>query len=141
MPTTFLVPKNNASGSLKVAISAAALTLTLQTGEGANFPTTYPFHISIDDERLEVSDNTSDVLTFTRAAEGSSAAVHTINTAVRLLITAQAISDLNSAVNNRSRSSTCVVAASNAPANMKDAADYLCDGTADQVQIQAAIDV
>ncbi len=38
------------------------------------------------------------------------------------------------------RSATYVVAASNAPAHVKAQADYVCDGTADDVEIQAAID-
>ena len=38
------------------------------------------------------------------------------------------------------RSATYMVAASNAPAHVKAQADYVCDGTADDVEIQAAID-
>lgn len=38
------------------------------------------------------------------------------------------------------RTATCVVAASDAPARVKAQADYVCDGTADDVEIQAAID-
>ncbi len=41
---------------------------------------------------------------------------------------------------NVTRTATYVVAASNAPAYVKAQADYVCDGTADDVQIQAAID-
>jgi hypothetical protein len=41
---------------------------------------------------------------------------------------------------NSNRSATLVVAASNATAKSKAVADYVCDGTADHVQIQAAID-
>ena len=43
--------------------------------------------------------------------------------------------------NNRSipRTATCVVAASNASANSKAQADYVCDGSDDQREIQAAI--
>jgi hypothetical protein len=38
------------------------------------------------------------------------------------------------------RTATYVVAASDAPAHVKKQADYVCDGTDDQVEIQAAID-
>lgn len=38
------------------------------------------------------------------------------------------------------RTATYVVAASNAPAHVKAQADYVCDGVADNVEIQAAID-
>lgn len=43
-------------------------------------------------------------------------------------------------VNGGQSKSTLVVAASDAPQDQKDAADYVCDGTADQVEIQAAHD-
>jgi hypothetical protein len=39
------------------------------------------------------------------------------------------------------RTASYVIAASDAPANVKAQADYVCDGTADDVQIQAAIDI
>ncbi len=99
MATTFLVPANDVLGHLNAAITAASLTLTLNSGEGADFPTTYPFHITIDDEIMAVSDNTTDVLTFTRAKESTTAALHLIGSVVSLNITAQAISDINTAVN------------------------------------------
>jgi len=38
------------------------------------------------------------------------------------------------------RTAMCYIAASNAPDVIKAQADYICDGTADEVQIQAAID-
>ena len=38
------------------------------------------------------------------------------------------------------RTATYIVAASDAPAHVKAQADYVCDGTADNVEIQAAID-
>jgi hypothetical protein len=38
------------------------------------------------------------------------------------------------------RTATYVIAANDAPANVKAQADYVCDGTADNVEIQAAID-
>ena len=40
----------------------------------------------------------------------------------------------------KGRTATYVVAASDAPAHVKAQADYVCDGTADNVEIQAAID-
>lgn len=39
------------------------------------------------------------------------------------------------------RTATYVVAANDAPAHVKAQGDYPCDGTADQVDIQTAIDV
>lgn len=46
---------------------------------------------------------------------------------------------LNSDINT-GRSVTYMVAASNAPDYIKEQADYVCDGTADNIEIQAAID-
>jgi hypothetical protein len=99
MATSFLVPKNNAIGYLNAAISKTATTIVLQSGNGANFPSSYPFHISIDDEIITVSNRSDDTLTVTRGAESTTEAAHTINTKVVLRVTAKAISDLNTAVN------------------------------------------
>jgi hypothetical protein len=46
----------------------------------------------------------------------------------------------SSSVYATGRCATYVIAASDAPAHVKAQADYVCDGTADDVQIQAAID-
>jgi hypothetical protein len=43
-------------------------------------------------------------------------------------------------VGGTGRTATYVIAASDAPAHVKAQADYVCDGTADNVEIQAAID-
>jgi hypothetical protein len=99
MSTTFLVPKNNANSKLAAAITAVAASLTVLTGEGARFPSTYPFHISIDSEILQVTNRSSDTFTVVRAQESTSAATHKAGANVQLNITAKAISDLNSAVN------------------------------------------
>ncbi len=48
--------------------------------------------------------------------------------------------DLNAIHENMVRTATYVVAASDAPAHVKRQADYVCDGTDDHVEIQAAID-
>jgi hypothetical protein len=99
MSTTFLVPKNNANGKLLAAITAAATSLSLLAGEGARFPSTYPFNISIDNEILQVTNRATDTMTVTRAQEGTVAAIHSQSATVQLNITAKAISDLNTAVN------------------------------------------
>jgi hypothetical protein len=99
MTTTFLKPKNNALAHLLSDIAAADLTCTLYPGEGANFPTTYPFHVTIDDEIIEVSDNTTDVLTFTRAKESTSAAIHLAGSVISLEHTAEAMTEIHTAIN------------------------------------------
>jgi hypothetical protein len=47
--------------------------------------------------------------------------------------------DLNAIHENMVRTATYVVAASDAPAHVQQQADYVCDGTDDQVEIQTAI--
>ncbi len=100
MPTTFLVPRNNANSKLAAAITASATSLSVLSGEGARFPSTFPFHITIDNEILQVTGRSSDTLTVTRAQESTTAASHKAGANVQLNITAKAISDLNAAVNS-----------------------------------------
>jgi hypothetical protein len=99
--TTFLVPKNNAYSTMASGIDDNDLALTVATGEGARFPTTFPFHITIDSEILSCTDRTADVLTVTRGAESTTPAAHLTAATVRLNITAEAISELGTAINLR----------------------------------------
>jgi len=95
--TTWLNVKNNAESALASAITAAATSLTLITGDGAKFPASN-FHISIDDEILLCSSRTGDVLTVTRAQEGTVAAAHAVGAIVALNVTAGIITQLQEAV-------------------------------------------
>lgn len=97
--STFLVPRNNAESTLLSDITSSALSLILTSGGGNNFPSTFPFNISIDNEILQCTARIIDVLTVSRAQEGTSNATHLAGAAVRLNVTAKAIQDLNSAVN------------------------------------------
>ncbi len=92
--TTFLKVKNRAVSSLASGISDSDLSLTVATGEGAKFPSTYPFHITIDDEILSCTNRTTDTLTVTRAQESTSAAAHSAGATVSLNITAGVIEAL-----------------------------------------------
>ena len=83
---TFLVPKNNAYSTLLSDITDADLSLDVASGEGARFPSTYPFHITIGSEILECTNRSSDTLTVTRAAESTVAAAHAAGASVRLNI-------------------------------------------------------
>jgi len=100
MSTTFLVPKNDASSTLASGISDSDASLTVASGEGAKFPSTYPFNIRIKDEILQCTNRSTDTLTVTRAQEGTTAVAHASGKAVELVITAKAVSDLNTAVNS-----------------------------------------
>lgn len=99
MATTFLEVKNRAYSHLASGISDSDLSLTVTTGEGAKFPSSYPFHITIEDEILSCTNRSGDTLTVTRAQEGTSAAAHSSGKLVALNITAKYIDDLNTAVN------------------------------------------
>lgn len=100
MPTAFLSVKNNAVGTLLNDILSNAVSLELQAGEGALFPGTFLYHISINNEILSVGGKSGDVLTgLIHAREGTSASDHAAGAAVELLITAQQLSDIHTAVN------------------------------------------
>jgi len=92
----FKVAKNSTSSSLASAINNSVGTLTVATGEGANFPATADgdFWVSIDSEILLCTSRTGDVLTVTRAQQGTSGAAHDAGAAVELRITAEAISEM-----------------------------------------------
>jgi hypothetical protein len=95
--TTWLNVKNNAQSALYAGITAAATSLTLLAGEGAKFPASN-FNISIDDEILLCTTRTVDVLTVTRAQEGTTAAIHAVGATVTLNVTAGIISQLQAAI-------------------------------------------
>ena len=99
MATTFLVVKNRAVSTLAAGIDDAVVELTVAAGEGALFPTTFPFHITIDDEILSCTGRVVDVLTVVRDQQGTAAAAHAEAADVKLNITAKSITDLNTAVN------------------------------------------
>ena len=86
--------KNNAHSTLASDISDTDTSLTLATGGGANFPSTTPFHITIDDEILEVTAVSTDTFTVTRHAEDTTAAAHSAGAKVELNETAGVIQEL-----------------------------------------------
>ena len=98
---SFLQVKNNASSVLAADITDVATSLTVATGEGAKFPASN-FHITIENEILLCSTRTGDVLTVTRAQEGTSAAAHTAGKTVRLNITAAIVTELQNLLTEKS---------------------------------------
>ena len=94
--TTFLVVKNRAISTLDANINNSVTSFDVVSGEGANFPSTYPFHITIDDEILECTLRSTDTLTVIRAQQGTSAASHSAGASVELRITAKHLDDLTS---------------------------------------------
>ena len=93
---TFLQVKNRAQTTLAAAASSTDTSISVT--DVTPFPSTTPFHITIDDEILEVTaiDTDNNAFTVTRGAEGTTAADHDAGAAVELRVTAQIISDLQS---------------------------------------------
>lgn len=103
MPQLF---KNNASGTLASAVTAAATTMALTAGHGARFPaisggdyfllTLYEMSGTqeANHEIVKVTGRATDTLTVVRAQEGTTARAWGANAPVELRITAGTISDL-----------------------------------------------
>jgi hypothetical protein len=99
--TIFHKTKNRSTGTLLGGINNVddPVIVTLNAGEGAFFPAVFPFHITINDEILHVTNRVVDVLTATRADEGTVIAVHVNGSVVQLHTTSQLFSELQVAVN------------------------------------------
>lgn len=80
--------KNSAASVLAANIGSGDGSLTVTTGQGANFPTSGDFRIIVGNEVMICTARTADTLTVTRGAEGSSAAAHTAGDAVTHILTA-----------------------------------------------------
>ncbi|KKL80542.1 hypothetical protein LCGC14_2003700, partial [marine sediment metagenome] len=99
MGTTFLVVQNNAISTLASDINNSVTSLDVPSGEGALFPSTYPYHITVDDEIMSVTARSTDTLTVVRAQQGTAATSHSEDVPVELRITSKSFTDLNTAVN------------------------------------------
>lgn len=96
--------------------------------------------MSIEDEIIHVTAYTTATTTLTtilRGQDGSVAASHP--TGARIFVTPGKEDFLETT--DIKGTMTVIVAASDAPQVFKDRADYVCDGTNDEVEIQAAIDL
>ena len=99
MATTFQTVANNAVSTLATTMNTSVTTAVVQSGEGALFPASGPFHITIESEILICTSRSGDTLTVSRGAESTTAAIHTEGSQVALNIISKHISDLNTAVN------------------------------------------
>ena len=99
MATSLLVVKNRAFSKLAAAITDVATTITVTAAEGANFPSTYPFHLTVEDEIVSVTNRSTDTLTVVRAQQSTSAAAHPNKAYIALNITAKSVTDLNTVAN------------------------------------------
>ena len=108
----FLQIANRAESTLDGGISDADLSLDVAAGEGANFPTSGDFHITIcvegfpetNIEIVKCTSRSTDELTIVRAQEGTSAVSHASGELVQLRVTKgviDAITDEIDAINAR----------------------------------------
>jgi len=97
MVTPFLVVQNDSYSTLATAVTA--VTTSWPVADGSKFPTDYPYDVTNEDEIARVTNNAGNVLTVTRAVQGTIAAAHKLGTAVCLNATAKSVTDLNTAVN------------------------------------------
>lgn len=93
--------KNNAYGVLLLSITASDTSITLQTGEGANFPSLTSgeyFYATLIDasqnlEIVKVTARTGDVLTVLRGQEGTTARVYVVGDRIEQRITAALLNE------------------------------------------------
>jgi hypothetical protein len=91
---SFLKVKNRAYSTLASGVDDDDTEWALATGEGSKFPTSGDFHVTCEDEIAKCTSRSGDVLTVTRAQEGTSAAAHAAGKAVELRITAGIIEEI-----------------------------------------------
>lgn len=104
---SFIVKNNVESLVADNPLAQAATTLNVTTGGGTNFPSTFPFLITLwddsafpdpgDDSGMEIvkcTGRTTDALTIVRAQEGTADVAHALGECVAMLITAGIIDEL-----------------------------------------------
>lgn len=104
---SFVVDNNVESTVADNPLAQAATTLNVAVGEGANFPSTFPYRLTIwdddahqdptDDSGMEIVECTArstDALTIVRGKEGTGDVAHTNGERVALLITAGLFNDV-----------------------------------------------
>lgn len=102
----FIVDNNLESLVADNPLAAGAVTLNISPGEGTNFPSTFPFRLTIWDEAtytdptddpnmeiVECTGRTVDALTITRAKESTIDVQHVLGERVGMLITAGMFND------------------------------------------------
>lgn len=110
---------NNASGILSSTAGVSSTSMSLVTGDGANFPSLGPSDyflatlIGLDNEGREaaweivkVTSNSGDVLTVERAQEGTTASIWASGTTIELRLTAGLLTELSSNPSSESGLST-----------------------------------
>ena len=90
----FLKITNNAIANLNADINSSVTSLDVVAGKGALFPSTYDFHVTVNDEIMAVTNRSTDTFTIVRAQQGTSASSHTAGASVELRITAKHFDDI-----------------------------------------------
>lgn len=121
--------------------ATSGLTLSVNSGDGAVFPTTFPFYVTVwpadeiptkdNAEVLQVTDVDGDDFTIVRAQKGTTAKTITSGMAIANAIYAEDVQGGPGYV---------YVATYDSTDEEKGRAQYICSPTAADVQIQAAID-
>lgn len=96
--TTFLKLTNRGVSSLATTIDDSELVISVQSGDGALFPSTFPFHVSVGAEIMSCTGRATDALTVTRGVEGTSGAIALEGAVVSLNITAGVIDTITDAL-------------------------------------------
>lgn len=117
MALTKYTPSNNAQGQLLAGISAGALTLILQSGQGGRFPSVYPYLLEVKQndtvapyavlkrEIVKVTNRVGDTFTIVRSSgtclpddssntQGTTAFSFSTGDTVTLTVTAETIKDI-----------------------------------------------
>jgi len=99
--TTFMNAKNFAQSTLASGITASDTSLTVQSGDGAKFPSSAPFNLVLSgSEIVRVTAVAGDTFTIQRAQEGTVAQGHNAGASVELNVTAQYLTDAYTAINH-----------------------------------------
>lgn len=125
---------NSKATTLQLAANAAQTTVTV--GSAADFPPTGSFDVRVDLEIMCVTAVAGNILTVTRGQGGTIATTHAAGSQVRSILSAES---LRRFVDEWAEGPELIVASVGASDAYKASADYVCDGVADEVQINAAL--
>lgn len=130
---------NDAQTTLNGAITSSATSLTVTSTTlfpAASSSATPPtqFRVKIDTELLIVTGVSGTTWTVTRGAESTTAAAHSNSAAVTHIVTAAGLRAVARPVH-------LLVTSSDASSDLKDRSDFVCDGTADDAEINAALGI
>lgn len=132
--------ENNAVSTLASGITAGALSLTVQSGDGALFPNPTggdTFRVTLVDaanliEIVDCTGRSGDVLTIVRAQEGTSAKVYISGDSVGLRLTKETVADFSQKVDTVLKAVEAIKSLGNLTFNDNIQLDF---GTGDDVEI------